>query len=186
MSSGQFTRLLSAFREGDAGSEAVLIEFVYQDLRRMASKHLRGPRMGTLNTTLLINESYLRLVSPSARHVESRNHFFYLASRVMRQIVVDYARARIREAQHFDREADVQERLEMREASLNDSRWLVRVDEALDDLARENERQARVVECRFFAGMTEEETSLALNASLRTVQREWDRAREWLKEHMAR
>lgn len=184
MTSGEFTRILAGFREGQAGSEALLIDLVYQDLRRIARKHLSGDRLGTLNTTSLINESYLRLVSPAARHVESRNHFFYLASRVMRQVVCDYARARIRESQHLDRSTESDSALQALDSALVEAHYLTRVDEALEDLAKENERQARVVECRFFAGLTEGETAVALDMSLRTVQREWDRAREWLEQHM--
>jgi len=156
---------------------------VYKDLRRMASRHLAGQRMSTLNTTSLISESYLRLVSPAARRVESKDHFFYLASRIMRQIVIDHARARIRATEHVDRAADASEALE-RQNTVNEAQQLIKIDEALNDLAKENERQARVVECRFFSGLTEEETARALETSLRTVQREWDRAREWLRSHL--
>ncbi len=182
---GEFTQLLSRFREGEQGAQEMLARMILADLRRIAHRHLAGSRwMNTLNTTSVVNESYLRLVSPAARHVATRAHFLNLASRIMRQIICDYARKRVRESARFERDVlpeDVREDAE--QASLQ-ARQLAALDEALNDLARINARHARVIECRFFAGLSEEETSAALDVSLRTVQRDWNEARNWLAQHM--
>jgi RNA polymerase sigma factor (TIGR02999 family) len=185
MDAGEFTLTLARHRAGDAGAQQRLIALIYGDLRKLARRHLSGNRwIPALDTTALINESYLRLVSPAAQHVETRAHFLNLASRVMRQVVCDYARKRLREKEHVVASAEVSDDAERERAELAQADQFVRLDEALQDLARVNERQARVVECRFFAGLSEEETAAALDASLRTVQRDWAEAREWLARHM--
>ncbi|HET7845314.1 MAG TPA: ECF-type sigma factor [Xanthomonadales bacterium] len=183
MQGGEFTDMLARYRAGEESAQGRLIALIHGDLRRLARRHLSGNRwIATLDTTALVNESYLRLVSPSAQHVETRAHFLNLASRVMRQIVVDFARRRLRERQRFERSGEMDpERLE---AELAQARQFVALDEALADLARVDERKARVVDCRFFGGLSEDETAQALGIGLRTVQREWNAAREWLAEHM--
>ena len=184
MDAGEFTLTLAGHRSGDAGAQQRLIALIYGDLRRLARRHLAGNRwIPALDTTSLINESYLRLVSPAAQHVQTRAHFLNLASRVMRQIVCDYARRRLRENEHIVG-SDVGAEQPRQRDELAQADQFVRLDEALQDLARVNERQARVIECRFFAGLSEEETAAALAASLRTVQRDWADAREWLAHHM--
>lgn len=173
-----FSRMLAGFREGDGAAERQLIARVHADLRRLARRSLAGSRwMSTLDTTSLVNESYLRLVSPAARHVQTRAHFFNLAARAMRQVVCDYARKRLRAVR--DAEAAAIDAAD--DPTLFQARQFTRIDEALQDLARIAPRQARVVECRFFAGLTDEETAEALATSLRTVQREWSDARKWLQ-----
>lgn len=183
MQGGEFTDMMARYRAGEAAAQGRLIALIHGDLRRLARRHLSGNRwIATLDTTALVNESYLRLVSPSAQHVETRAHFLNLASRVMRQIVVDFARRRLRERERFERSGEIDpERLE---AELAQARQFVALDEALADLARVDERKARVVDCRFFGGLSEDETAQALGIGLRTVQREWNGAREWLAEHM--
>jgi RNA polymerase sigma factor (TIGR02999 family) len=174
----EFSRMLAGFRDGDGAAERQLIALVHADLRRLARRSLAGSRwMSTLDTTSLVNESYLRLVSPAARHVQTRSHFFNLAARAMRQIVCDYARKRLRAT----RDAETAAAEAADDPTLFQARQFTRIDEALQDLARIAPRQARVVECRFFAGLTDEETAEALATSVRTVQREWSDARRWLQ-----
>lgn len=182
MLAGEFTALMARSRDGDASAHELLFRLVYAELRRIARRQLGGRRRGhTLDTTGLVHESYIRLVGPAAGHVQTRAHFLNLAARAMRQILCDHARRRMAEWQARDPrdpvELDAGERVQAEQ-------WL-RLDEALHALAGENPRAARVVECRFFAGLSEEETGAALHASLRTVQREWNRAREWLRTNMS-
>jgi len=183
MQGGEFTEMLARYRAGEESAQARLVALIHGDLRRLARRHLSGNRwIATLDTTALVNESYLRLVSPSAQHVETRAHFLNLASRVMRQIVVDFARKRLRDRARFERSGEFDpERLE---AELAQARQFVALDEALADLARIDERKSRVVDCRFFGGLSEDETAQALGIGLRTVQREWNEARAWLADHM--
>jgi RNA polymerase sigma factor (TIGR02999 family) len=183
MQGGEFTEMLARYRAGEESAHARLVALIHGDLRRLARRHLSGNRwIATLDTTALVNESYLRLVSPASQHVETRAHFLNLASRVMRHIVVDFARKRLRERKRFESSGEMDpERLE---AELAQARQFVALDDALADLARVDERKARVVDCRFFGGLSEDETAQALGIGLRTVQREWNAAREWLAEHM--
>ena len=182
---GDFTVILARYRAGDASAQEQMIRLIHGELRRLARRHLSGSRwIATLNTTALVNESYLKLVGPAARHVESRAHFFNLASRVMRQIVCDYSRKRLRESKCIDRQVDLEVEGERLDAELAQARQFVSLDEALSELAKVDERRARIVDCRFFAGLSESETAEALGISLRTVQREWNQAREWLGEQM--
>jgi len=182
---GEFTQWLLRFRAGEQDAQENLIRVIMADLRRLAHRHLSGNRwMTTLDTTSIVNESYLRLVSPAAQHVATRAHFMNLASRVMRQILCDYARKRLTEFNVIDRGAADRDLDEATDAEVTQAKQFSALDEALDDLARINPRQAQVIECRFFAGLSEEETSEALDTSLRTVQRDWNEARAWLAEHL--
>ncbi|THD14693.1 hypothetical protein B1808_02675 [Pseudofulvimonas gallinarii] len=181
MEPGEFTVLMARSREGDGTAHETLFRMIYAELRRIARRQLAGmPRGETLDTTSLVHESYLRLIGPAASHVGTRSHFLNLAARAMRQILCDYARRRLRTRERFDgRSLDDIHGAEIAEAD----RW-VRLDEALEELERVNARQARIVECRFFGGLGEEETAEALAVSVRTVQRDWNSARQWLGEHM--
>lgn len=182
---GEFTVMLEEHRAGDPGAEQRMLALVYSDLRRLAHRHLSGNvRSQTLDTTALINESYLRLVKPLAGKVDSRAHFMNLASRIMRQIIIDYARKRILDRDRFVRPADGLEAIEGSQSGDREARNFIALDEALNDLERIDERRVRVVECRFFGGLSEQETAEALGVSVRTVQREWAAARDWLAEHM--
>lgn len=181
--SGDVTRLLRAFRGGDRAALDRLVPLVYEDLRRIARAHVsRGPAGSTLQATSLINEAYLRLVDQTKAHFEDREHFFAVCARAMRQIVISNARRHAAQKRGGgeayvtwdDGVARAPEKPE----------WWMRLDEALDRLATRDERLARVVECRYFVGLTEEETASALGQSLRTVQRDWQRARAWLRVDM--
>jgi RNA polymerase sigma factor (TIGR02999 family) len=179
------TRLLAAHRAGEPEAFGQLVLLVHQDLRRIARGQRR--RMGggeTLNTTALVHEAYAKLVEHEGVEPADRGHLLAVAAVAMRQLLVDYARYRARDkrgggAQHepVDDVADAVGR---------DARHLLDLDLALQRLATREPRQARVVECRYFAGLTEQETADALAMSLRTVQREWLKARAWLREELGR
>ena len=179
---GELTLLLRAASDGDESALNRLVALLYVDLRRLARKVHSG-RFPTLDTTSLVHECYLRFLDSGQLVVNDRAHFFNLAARVMRQLLCDYARERLATkrgsgAAHFElREEDAAERGEA-------ERWLA-LDQALGALARRHPRRARVVECRFFAGLTEAETAEALERPLRTVQRDWHSARAWLARRMA-
>lgn len=181
---GEFTQLLLATREGDPRSWGDLMRLVYGDLRRLARRHvMSNADAHTLGTTGLVNECYLRLVGPAHACVENRRHFLNLASRVMRQVLCDYAREQLTEKRggQFRREdlavVDAEE--------WGETEQLVMLDDALRALEHENERMARVFECRYFAGLSEEEAAETLDLSLRTVQRDWHDARSWLAERLS-
>lgn len=183
-SSHQITQALLACREGDDDAFRQLMNLAYHDLRRIAHRQLERGRPGlTLNTTGLIHEAYLKLVDHAQVDWQDRSHFFAVCARAMRHIIVDYAKRKNAQkrggnAPHVDLE-------EVRLATAQEAEMLVALDEALDRLASLDERLIRVVECRFYAGFSEQETAEALAVSLRTVQRDWMRARAWLREEMS-
>jgi RNA polymerase sigma factor (TIGR02999 family) len=171
------TQLLDAVREGDSRAHDVLFARVYGELRRLARQVRQGRAGETLRTTALVHEAYLKLIPSSEQRWESRAHFFAVAARAMRQVLVDAARRR----QAHKRGAGEQlVSLEEGVAAPVRSEELLALDEALARLARRNERWVRIVEHRFFAGMTAEETAAVMEVSLRTVEREWRAARAWL------
>ena len=180
---GDVTQLLFAFREGDREAFDRLVPLVYTDLRRIARAHLRGGKSGqTLNTTGLVHEAYLRMVDQTKAQWEDRNHFLAVCAVAMRQIVISNARRRAAAKRGGD-----EQRVTLDEGRVSEDRdatWLLELDRALDKLAEHNERLARVVECRYFAGLTEVETAEATGSTLRTVQRDWTRARAWLREEL--
>lgn len=178
------TRLLHAYRDGDRDAFDRLLPIVYEDLRRIAHAHVRRGNQGrTLDTTALVHEAYLRLVQQRGGSYEDRGHFLAVCARAMRQIVISDARRRTAAKRGgAGNPATWNEEL-IGEPDRAD--WLLEVDQALDRLSARNERLARVVECRYFAGFTENETAEALGASVRTVQRDWQRARAWLREELS-
>lgn len=173
---GELTQLLHAANEGDQPALNRLVALLYVDLRQLAHRCRKGSE--ALDTTSLVHECYLRFLGSGELEVNDRAHFFNLAARIMRQLLCDYARERLAAkrgggAPHVElRESDAAEQSE--------AEHCLAVDQALERLAESHPRQARVVECRFFAGLTEEETAEALDRSLRSVQRDWQGAREWL------
>lgn len=179
---GEVTRLLVAYRQGDREAFDRLVPLVYDDLRRIAHAHIRrssGNDRRSLDTTGLVHEAYLRLVDQTQASWEDRQHLLAVCAVAMRQIVVSDARRRAAQKRGGDRQATLDE------DSLSDTRdveQILEIDQALDGLARRSERMARVVECRYFAGLGEQETADALGMSLRSVQREWMKARAWLRE----
>jgi len=177
------TELLIAHRNGDEQALDKLLPRVYEDLRRIARVQLARLRPGnTLDTTALVHEAYLKLFDESRIEPNDLDHFFALAARAMRQLLVDHVRQRTtlkrgggaatlsidgREV-GIDRQADT----------------LLAIDLALERLSRNNPRLTRVFECRFFAGLSEEETARAVGVSLRTVQRDWLKSRAWLRREL--
>lgn len=177
--SGEITQMLAAARAGDKVAWERLVHLIYTDLRQLARRVLGGSRRDqTLNTGALVHECYLRLSRSGAIVPNDRNHLFCLAARVMRQVICDYARERLAERRGGGVAPLSLESFTAQEQAHVEQ--FVELDTALTELARHDERQARVVECRFFAGMTDAETADALGISLRTVARDWDAARTWL------
>ena len=176
---GEITALLVRWQHGDANALEALIPLVYQDLRRVAKRYLAHERPGhTLQSTALVNEVYLRLVP--AQHAEWRNrtHFFALAARIMRQILVDYARGRLSEKRGGNAI-----RLSLAAAEdvpLPSTVDLLALDDALNRLEQMDAQQCRVVELKFFAGLSNADAATALNTSVSTVKRDWATARAWL------
>ncbi|HXW91083.1 MAG TPA: sigma-70 family RNA polymerase sigma factor [Terriglobales bacterium] len=183
---GELTELLVRFREGDRQAEAQLIPLVYNELRRLASHYLNRERGDhTLEPTALVHEAFLRLTSEKQPAWQDRAHFFGVAARLMRQILVDHARRH----HSLKRGGDCQ-RSTMAEELLvyspQKSAELLALDEALQRLASQDERQCRVVEMKFFAGLNIEEIATVLDVSPRTVKREWTMARAWLHQEITR
>jgi RNA polymerase sigma-70 factor, ECF subfamily len=177
------TELLQAHGRGEAGVFDRLVPLVYDDLRRAARQQLRR-RAGlvSLDTTALVHEAYLRLVDQSRATWQSRGHFLAVSAIAMRQILVDHARARTRQKRGGDAPHEVlDERLT---AVQQEAEQLLILNDALDRLALEDPRLVRIVECRYFAGLSEDETAEALDVSVRTVQRDWLKARTWLRQYM--
>ena len=170
-------------REWSGGKQEALddlLPLVYAELHRQAASSLRKERPGhTLQTTALINEAYLILIDRRDVNWESRTHFFAVAAQVMRRILVDYARAKHREKRGGDNI-----KLSLEEATLVAAKEkgvdLIALDEALNKLAKFDAQQARVVELRYFSGLSLEETAEALHVSRATVARDWEAARAWL------
>ncbi|HST46016.1 MAG TPA: ECF-type sigma factor [Luteimonas sp.] len=179
------TRMLQRHHQGDRAAFDELVPLVYQRLRIIARGQLAraGQRDRTLGTTGLVQEAYLQLVDEHGVDWQDRGHFYAICARAMRRILVDAARRR-QAAKRGGGAIDVT--LEDDLVAIDvESDQVLAVDAALKDLASFNERLARVVECRYFAGLTEEETAQALDSSLRTVQRDWMRARAWLLKALA-
>jgi RNA polymerase sigma factor (TIGR02999 family) len=177
--SHEVTRLLLAWSEGDQEALDRLMPLVYGELRRLAQSYMRRERAGhTLQTTALIHEAYLRLIDAGQVRLESRTHFFAVASRLMRQILVDFARSRGYQKRGGDaQQVSLDEALVIGQPRDED---LVALDEALTALAEVDERKARVVELRFFGGLTEAEMAETLKVSPETVRRDWRLAKSWL------
>lgn len=181
--SDEITQLLAAHQEGDPEAFARLVPLVYEDLRGIAHARLAGHRRGSLDTTGLVHEAYLKLVARTAVSWQSRAHFFSVAARAMRQIVVDFAR---RHRALKRGRAEVHVPLDEAEIAIEEeAEELLLLDQAVERLSEIGERLGRVVECRFFGGFTDEETAEALGVSVRTVQRDWSRARAWLRHELA-
>lgn len=173
---GELTQLLYAASDGDQPALNRLVALLYVDLKQLAHRCRKGSE--AVDTTSLVHECYLRFLDSGDLALNNRSHFFNLAARVMRQLICDFAREQLADkrgggAAHFElRESDA---IEYREAE-----HCLAVDQALERLAELHPDRARVVECRYFAGLTEEETAEAVGRPLRSVQRDWQRARDWL------
>jgi RNA polymerase sigma-70 factor (ECF subfamily) len=176
---GDVTRLLREWSSGDQGALERLLPTVYDELRRIASSQFKRERGDhTLQPTALIHEAYLRLVQQNAPDLKSRTHFFGIASRLMRQILVDYARSH-----QAQRRGGDQQKLQLDDPivfSRDKAVELVAIGDALDRLAELDARKCQVIEMRAFAGMSVEETAQALGVSIPTVKRDMRIAKAWL------
>jgi RNA polymerase sigma factor (TIGR02999 family) len=189
--SGEVTAALAAWSAGDRAALGRVLPQIYDELRALAAQHLRKERAGhTLQATALVNEAFLRLSGRERVHVEARVQFFAVAAQAMRRVLVDHARKR-QAGKRGGREAPVP-LTEVAAAELaatgiaaSAAVDVLDVDAALTRLAALDERQARVVELRFFAGMEVEEIAAALDVSASTVRREWRMARAWLRMQLA-
>lgn len=183
MGTGEVTALLEAHTAGDPEALDALFPLVYNELRRMAHHRLRGERDDhTLQTTALVHEAYLELVNVDQASWEDRRHFFAMASRVMRNVLVDYAVKRNAQKRGGDRNrVPLQENDAVATVDLSS---VISIHQALERLATVDERPVRVVECRFFGGLTIQETADALGVSPATVGRDWKMARAWLNREL--
>lgn len=177
-SSGDLTKLLSEVAKGDKVAASQLVPLVYSEMRRLAAAYMRRERENhTLQATALVHEAYLKLVDQRTDW-QSRAHFFGVAAQVMRHILIDHARGHSRAKRGGAKEAvTLDEGLVFSDEK---SEELLALDEALQRLAKLDTRQAKVVEMRFFGGLTVEETAEALSISPITVKRDWSLARAWL------
>ena len=184
-SPGEVTLLLRRIREGQSGAEDQLIRLVYPELRRIAGACMRDERPGhSLQPTALIHEAWLRLAGQSQIAWRDRAHFFGLAARMMRRILVDHARARLADKRGAGVPVLSLDWVEI-DSSPRKLEEILAVDEALERLRRLDPRQARIVEMHYFAGMTVKETAAALGISARTVDREWAFASAWLRRELS-
>jgi RNA polymerase sigma factor (TIGR02999 family) len=183
--SNRLTQLLVDWRAGNGEALNALIPLVYDELRRLAHNHLNRERPGhTLQSTALVNEAYMRLVRQDLE-INSRAHFFAVSSHLMRQILVDYAR------QHrAAKRGDGIDKLTLNEAAAllpgKENFDLLSLDEALSELGQMDPQQARVVELRFFGGLSIDETAEVMGISQATVKRDWATARAWLHRELSR
>ena len=182
--SGQVTELLQQWMQGDEKALGVLAPLVYQELQRLAHYHLKSePADHTLQSTALVNEAFLRLIGGDPVRLQDRGHFIAIASRLMRQILVDYARSRGARK----REAGVRIVFDdLDELPVMEDTGLIAMDQALEELSRMDARQGKVVEMKFFGGLSAAEISEVLGISLATVERDWRTARIFLRREMTR
>lgn len=183
-SSDMATQLLLRWRNGDPAALDALIPLVYRDLRLAARRCLRAERPDhTLQSAELVHEAYLRLAAGQPMSTEDRAHFVAIAARLMRQVLVDYARRKgaAKRGPLYKIELDANFDLPQKE-----SIDLVALDDALNGLSRRDVQQVKIVEMRFFGGLTVEETAVALAISPATVKREWSMAKAWLTREMGR
>src|ERR1700683_1522962 len=182
--SGQVTQLLMHWVAGDEKALGDLVPVVYQELRRLAHEHLHSERADhTLQSTALVNEAFQRLLGSQPVELQNRGHFVAVASRLMRQILVDYARNRHANKRDRGYRIDIEA---LANLPIKGDDQLVALDDALGDLAQLDERQAKIVEMKFFGGLTAPEISQVLGVSRATVDRDWATARVWLHRQMNR
>ena len=179
----EITQLLLAWQAGDQAAFEQLLPLVEHELRQLAKRYMRQEKQGhLLQTTALINEAYLRLVDQKRVHWQNRAHFFGIAATCMRRVLIDYAKAQQRDKRGGDAE----------HVSLSDappipvekSVELLALDEALNKLAKQDERKSRIVEWRYFSGCTVDEVAEILGVPRTTIEREWSMARAWLQREL--
>ena len=176
------TQLLHRWTSGEEHALDELVPIVYEELRRLAHYHLQSERPEhTLQSAALVHEAYLRLVGGQPLQLQNRDHFFAVASRLMRQILVDYARSRKAAKRAGGCRVSLSKAVDI---SITKDEDLVVLDQALEELARIDERQARIVELKFFGGLSSSSAAAVLAISRATVNREWAVARLWLHRHI--
>jgi RNA polymerase sigma factor (TIGR02999 family) len=180
----EVTQLLQAWGEGDRAALDQLMPVVYSELRQLAQHYLRGERQDhSLQTTALVNEAYLRLIKVQNVQWQDRAHFFAISSRLIRQILVDRARHH-----GYQKRGGKRNRVELEESAVIDpgrDGELLALDEALEALAKFDERKSRVVELRFFGGLSLEEAAAVLEVSPDTVRRDWRLSKSWLRKYLS-
>ena len=180
---GAVTVLLDRIRRGDRATLTALMEIVYPELRKLARGLLRRERPGhVLQPTALVNEAYIRLVGHERHNWQNRAHFFAVAAQVMRRILVDHARASQAKKRSGDGAPIVLDAFEV--VSDHASTEIIELDQALQELEQVSSRQAKIVELRYFGGLTVPETAEALGMNPRTVDRDWAAARVWLRRRL--
>lgn len=181
---GEVTELLQRLAGGDSDAENRLLDLVYAELHRMAGRYMRRERPGhTLQATALVHEAYFRLVDQTGKEWKNRAHFFGVAAQVMRRILVDHARNHLAlKRGQGARQVSLDEQIAVGEY---EPELFIAIDESLRHLAEWDPRQSQIVEYRFFAGLTDEETAETLGISVRTVQREWSVAKAWLRAELS-
>ena len=180
------SQLLREWGDGNRAALEELLPLVYDELHRQAERYLRRERIGhTLQTTALIHEAYLRLIDQRNVQWQSRTHFFAIAAQMMRRVLIDYARAKHREKRGGD---DVRLSLDAINLAAADENSvdLIALDQALERLAEMDEQQARVVELRYFGGLSLEETAEVLHISRATTARDWEVAKAWLRRELTK
>jgi RNA polymerase sigma factor (TIGR02999 family) len=178
------SELLLRWTDGENAALEAVVPLVYDELRRVAHHYLQGERPGhTLQSTALVHEAYLRLAAQQPPQLQNRAHFCAVAAQLMRQILVDYARNRKAAKRGNECKIALEDAVELpRKRDLD----LIALDDALKELSRLDSQQARIVELRFFGGLSIEETSEVLEVSPATVKRDWATARVWLYREMDR
>ncbi len=183
--SHEVTQLLIDWGKGDAAALDRLLPLVHGELRKMARRYMARQNPGhTLQTTALINEAYLKLVGQQDKHFQNRAHFFGVAAQAMRSILVDYARSK-----QYEKRGGGAPKVPLDEAltvSAERAAEVVALDDALHELAKIDPRKCRVVELRYFGGLSVEETAQVLNISAVTVMRDWSMAKSWLHRELSK
>jgi len=180
--SNAVTQLLMRWKMGDEQALNMLAPIVYEELRRLAHYYLRSERSEhTLESAALVNEAYLRLIGGEPVELQNRDHFFAVASRLMRQVLVDYARSRKAAKRDGGLRVSLSNAVDV---AITNEEDLVALDRALEELARIDQRQARIVELKFFGGLSSTSAASVLDISRATVDREWAVARLWLHRHI--
>jgi len=181
----EVTRLLQAWGQGEDGALEQMIPFVYKELRRIAHRYMAGERRGhTLQTTALINEAYLKLIDSRKVSWQNRAHFFAICAKLMRRILVDFARSR-----GYQKRGGGAQEITLDEGLMGAQergRNLLALDDAMETLSKVDARKSKVVELRFFGGLSVEETAEVLKVSPDTVLRDWRMARAWLGRELGR
>lgn len=185
MSAPNITKILQSWSEGDQNSLEQLIPLVYQELHRLAHRALAKNSQGnSVQTTALVHEAYLRLIDVKQVKWQDRIHFFAVSANLMRNILVDFARQRLSQKRGGElTHVELDEALNFSPEKGND---LVALDEVLTELAKLNERQSKIVELKFFGGLTEDEIAEVLKISPAAIRRDWQVARAWLYRELAK